>query len=188
MELHRLFICVEIEDETLKETLTSFLGGKEYKRLKHARKDQMHLTLKFLGDTDSETLEKVKLELGEISFTSFQVVMAGTGCFPGTTRPRIVWVGVREGKEELISIAKEIDDKMSSLGYKKEKRSFKPHLTIARVKKADLQMIKDLQHLVLSNAETVFGSFDVSKIVLKKSTLTPKGPIYEDIQVISAAD
>lgn len=188
MELLRLFICIEVEDDVLRDKLTGFFSSKELKKLKHARNDQMHLTLKFLGDTDSVMLEKVKAELERIEFAPFQVEMVGTGCFPGTTRPRVVWAGVKEGKDDLIALAREIDSKMHSLGYQKEKRSYKPHLTLARVKKADLQMLKYLQHLVLSNEDTVFGSFKVTKIVLKKSTLTPKGPIYEDLLEINSVE
>ncbi|MHA2297970.1 MAG: RNA 2',3'-cyclic phosphodiesterase [Candidatus Hodarchaeales archaeon] len=180
----RLFICAEIEEEALKEKLASFLAKPAFKGLKRVKTEQMHLTLKFLGETDEQLVEDIKSQLGMVKFTPFSVELNGMGCFPGTTRPRVVWVGLSGGTDQLVSLAKVIDERMQSLGFPREKRAFSPHLTLARVKKADLRVIQDLQHLVLKNKESEFGRFTVTKIILKRSTLTPRGPIYENLFIL----
>ncbi|MFW9995120.1 MAG: RNA 2',3'-cyclic phosphodiesterase [Candidatus Odinarchaeota archaeon] len=181
----RLFICIEIENETLKEKLADLLAKPIFNSLKRVKTEQMHLTLKFLGETDETKLEDIKNQLVGIDYPAFEVRLTGTGCFPGTTHPRVVWAGISEGAEQLVTLGKDIDRRMHSLGFPREKRAFSPHLTLARVKKADLRMLQDLQRLVLKHKSTDFGSFTVTKIILKRSTLTPQGPIYDDLFAVA---
>ncbi|MCB4792847.1 MAG: RNA 2',3'-cyclic phosphodiesterase [Elusimicrobia bacterium] len=183
----RLFIALNIP-EKLKEDIL-FLQSKFKKALadvKWVNKDKFHLTLKFLGETQQDALEDI---LGCISASiaglkPFRAAFSGTGVFPNIHRPRVVWVGVNEGKEKLDLIAKELEENLEVLGYPKEKRVFTSHLTLGRFKseKNKAGLIK----LVTENekAKAEIGSFEVKSIDLMQSILHPEGPEYKCIKSI----
>ncbi len=96
--------------------------------------------------------------------------------------PRVIWIGIeKNGAEKLGSLAKEIGVKLTSLGFEKDKK-FKPHLTVFRVKKR----IGDVSSIMKDFETTNFGTEIVSKIKLKKSVLSPKGPEYSDLLEVNA--
>jgi 2''-5'' RNA ligase len=120
--------------------------------------------------------------LSEISFSEFEISLNGVGGFPNLRNPRVIWVGIeKNGAEKLSSLAKEIGVKLTSLGFEKDKK-FKPHLTVFRVKKR----IGDVSPIMKDFETTNFGTEIVSKIKLKKSVLSPKGPEYSDLLEVNA--
>ncbi|RLG42822.1 MAG: RNA 2',3'-cyclic phosphodiesterase, partial [Thermoproteota archaeon] len=106
----------------------------------------------------------------------------GVGAFPSMSRPRVIWVGVEEGREELVRLMRWVDSRLRRLGFPREDREPHPHLTIARVKW--LRDRESLKRVLSSLLSTDFGEIEVREIRLKKSTLTPKGPIYETLASI----
>ena len=106
----------------------------------------------------------------------FNVSLKEIGGFPSSKKARILWVGIEEGKNNLTELFSTIENKISNLGFKKEDRKFTPHITFARVKKGKFSLPKNL--------DFSFNSFPVNEVTLFKSTLTPKGPIYEALSVI----
>jgi 2'-5' RNA ligase len=109
-------------------------------------------------------------------FPLFKVSLKKIGAFPSSKRAKILWVGVEEGKNNLIELFSTIENKVSDLGFKKEERKFTPHITFARVKKGNYSLT--------DQKDFSFDSFPVNEVILFKSTLTPKGPIYEILSKI----
>ena len=144
--------------------------------LKNVEPENIHLTMKFLGEITQQKVDEVTQVVEDISFYPFTLVVEEVGVFPNMRRPTTIWAGITEGVSNLVSVFEELDGKLSRLGFKQEHRRFQPHLTIGRVRTGQNkdQLVEELLRL----KDEVFGDVKVNRIVLKKSVLTPKGPIY----------
>jgi len=131
-QLIRCFIAIDFTDEIIKEVarVQEELGKIKF-RGKLTELENLHLTLKFLGEIDENKVKEIRKKLGEIKFKEFEGKTGRIGTFSIRGNPRIVWVKV-EGKE-IWDLQKEIDRGMGELGFKIEER-FMSHLTIARLK------------------------------------------------------
>ena len=172
----RTFVAVEVDNKDILQKIRSMQESAHFKA-KPIRIDQIHFTLQFLGEIDKEKCEKVKDLLRTITFSQFDLSLKGVGGFPNLKNPRVIWIGIdKKGAEKLVEITKEIQMKLTSLGFEKDKK-FKPHLTVFRVK----HKINDIS-LQMKEYEVIeFGTQIMSKIKLKKSVLTPKGAEYSDL-------
>lgn len=182
METVRSFIAILLAPE-IQEKL-----GELRRRLRSAdlqvkwvAPENIHLTMKFLGDVRTDRLEEIAAALQSVAAgcRPFEISVAGTGVFPDKRRPRIIWAGVREGEEELLRLARLIEDACVQAGCRKEERGFIAHLTVARVK--EMRYPQEFFAKAQKCEEQEFGRMAVRKISLMKSTLTPKGPIYDTI-------
>lgn len=169
----RAFIAVELSDE-LKQKLEALGRELEGPLLRPVGPENLHMTLVFLGDIDEGMREKVVGELKGISAKPFTLTIRGAGVFPNENFIRVVWAGAESG--ELAGLQKQIAEKMHSLGFKREQ--FSPHITIARAKGK-----VDVGAFLSRHAGEEFGSCTVDRVLLKKSALTPKGAVYEDVYV-----
>jgi 2'-5' RNA ligase len=176
----RVFIAVEISDADILKKIQRFQENLQID-VKPTKINQIHFTLQFLGEIDEEKCEKVKDLLRTITFSQFNLSLKEVGGFPNLKNPRIIWIGTdKKGAEKLIKITNEIEMKLTSLGFEKNKK-FKPHLTIFRVK----HKIDDIS-LQMKEYETIeFGTQIITKIKLKRSILSPKGPEYSDLLEIN---
>ena len=176
----RVFIAVEISDVDILKKIQRFQESLQI-NAKPTKINQIHFTLQFLGEIDEEKCEKVKNMLRIITFSQFNLSLKEVGGFPNLKNPRIIWIGTdKKGAEKLIKITNEIEMKLTSLGFEKNKK-FKPHLTIFRVK----HKIDDIS-LQMKEYETIeFGTQIITKIKLKRSILSPKGPEYSDLLEIN---
>jgi len=143
----------------------------------------IHLTLKFLGETDESYIPCIKEVMTQSvkGKQPFQIKLNGIGAFPNFNYIKIIWIGmkiVNENTTLLSSINKKINDDLSHYGFLKDK-NLRPHITIARVKKLDHK--KELQKFITNATDCDFGILEVTHINLKKSTLTPTGPLYENL-------
>jgi 2'-5' RNA ligase len=143
----------------------------------------IHITLKFLGDTDEDLICKIEeiIKKSVEKIKPFEIELKGAGVFPNKNYIRVIWVGINN-IENLKNISKKIDDQLSLIGFQKEKRDFSAHLTLARVK--SLRNKDKILQIVEKYKETDFLNIKVDRIRLKKSQLTPKGPIYSTIREI----
>jgi 2'-5' RNA ligase len=176
----RVFIAVEISNEIILKRIETFQENLEI-NAKPTRINQIHFTLQFLGEIDEKKCEKVKDVLKKISFPQFELFLKGVGGFPNLNNPRVIWIGTDKGGQKLSQIAREIGMKLTTLGFK-EDRKFKPHLTVFRIKKK----IGDISSLMQEYETAEFGSEIVSKIKLKKSVLSPDGSEYSDLLDVNA--
>ncbi|MDK2383416.1 MAG: RNA 2',3'-cyclic phosphodiesterase, partial [Candidatus Korarchaeota archaeon] len=110
-------------------------------------------------------------------FEPFPMHLRGVGAFPKVSRPNVVWIGVDEGRDVFIGMAKELDRSLAKLGFRRETKGFEPHLTIARVKGYS----GDLPEIIRRISDVDIGVIEVKEVRFKKSTLTPQGPIYETL-------
>ncbi len=152
---------------------------------KFVEPQNLHLTLKFIGETQQvEALKQALLEckqkFTELSIKKFQAHIAGFGVFPDMKFIRVLWFGL-EPEQQFEQLHRIIENCTARHGFKKENR-FKAHVTLARVKvvKDKTKLIKIVADLAKTNATNAI-SFEVNKIKLKQSTLTRHGPIYTDI-------
>ena len=175
----RTFIAVDMPQE-VKDELALVQKQFSSAPAKMSIVKDFHLTLKFLGELTPAKVEVVKSCLGRIHFEGFTASVAGVGVFPTENYVRVVWVGI-EPEDDVIRLQKLIDDALEK-EFPKEK-GFKPHLTLARVKfVSDKERFKQqLQQIKIRNIKFAVDSFK-----LKKSTLSNKGAVYEDLAVFSA--
>ena len=141
----------------------------------------MHFTLKFFGNIDWDMVEDIADAVNKVikNYSSFDLNIKKCGCFPNKHVIKVLWLGLDEGSP-IINLQKDLDKEFKKLGFKKEK-NFISHLTIGRVKSPKNK--KEIRQTIEKFEDIEIGNFTVSKICLKKSTLTPQGPIYEDIKV-----
>ena len=177
----RSFVSVDLEDEKILTQVESIvaslssLGGD----LKPVERENIHLTLKFLGNVSPTKLEEVKSAIAKVTFPSFSLEIKGAGAFPNLKRMNVIWVGVGEGWSQVELIFEQTEKLLHQLGFSRETRAFSPHITVARVKsgrKRD-EIAAFLGHL----ADESFGTFPVEKVRLKQSILSPSGPTYSTL-------
>jgi 2'-5' RNA ligase len=144
--------------------------------------DNMHLTLKFLGDTDEGRIADIAKHLLDATLEQqpFTIHVAGAGAFPDTRRPRTVWIGVQEGRQEICDLANRVEAALTRLGVRREKRPFAPHLTIARVRGSGPAQ-SELGQAVAAQRNFDAGTTMVEEVVLFASHLEPSGARYEPL-------
>ena len=177
----RSFVSVDIEDSVIVGKIMRLQDSLKGLGInaKFVEPQNLHYTLKFLGNVPEARIEEIKEALSEIHQSSFELEISGIGSFPSLKRINVIWLGAKKGGEHLVGLAKKVDDALLKLNFPKEKRPFTPHLTICRIKTS-----RNKEHLVkflMNNQDVEIGSFWVREFRLKKSTLTPKGPIYETL-------
>lgn len=99
-------------------------------------KDNIHLTLKFLGSTPEESIDTIQsaIDNGIAGFRKFYFSLGELGGFPSANRARVLWVGVHHGAKKLVTLSHAVDEALAPLGFEPEKKPFKPHITLARIK------------------------------------------------------
>ncbi len=145
--------------------------------------EHLHLTLKFLGDTEEGLVPEIVAAMREASLgvAPFTIRVRGTGAFPNLSRPAVVWVGI-EGGEPLGRMAKTIDEHVAALGFERERRAWSPHVTLARVRGS--RGVGRVQSILRAHADEVFAEARVEDIRLKKSVPRPQGPEYTTVEVV----
>ena len=175
----RLFIALELSKEqkleisALQKKSKAYLDG-----VRWVKPEGLHLTLKFLGETDADKIAPVKKALDQVSstVTGFEIAYGKSGVFPSPKKARVFWVGLRAGVEAVSALAAKIEPAMSLCGFAPEKRQFTPHLTIGRAR----GLVKeDLARRFLDEERTFITTpYLVKKVILYESKLTPRGAIY----------
>lgn len=174
----RSFIAVEIPNAVRNEVakIIDNFSQANYP-VRWVNKENLHLTLIFLGEIQKDFLDKVNKALGEATKNCrpFEMNLNGIGAFPSQRTPRIIWIGVKQGQNEIIELQANVERPLVKIGYKPEAKKFHPHLTIGRVK----GFLKDASQIFETNYSS--PPFLIKSIVLFKSTLRPEGPIYEKL-------
>jgi len=181
----RLFFAVLLPIELVSQ-LTDLQGELKSQvtdsGVKWSKAEQLHLTLKFLGETDADRLQKVMpvgLAVGE-GRIPFELSLGGLGAFPSATRPNVLWVGATKGADSLVSLALQLDELLVKYGYKKENREPTPHLTLARIKtySGEAQAAKALKTTQVGE----LGTTTIDRFTLMRSTLKPTGSEYSVVE------
>ncbi len=175
----RAFIAVELPDFLRREVAALQADFQSSGAdVAWVKQENLHLTLKFLGDIQEKQVAPLKEAIGAAigGCTPFDIRLEGIGAFPKTTFPRVIWVGVNQGEKQLAELANRVEEACAGLGFPKEERPFSPHLTIGRVRSKDrlAQLIKQFQVAeFLASAPA-----SVNRLVLFRSTLSASGSVY----------
>ena len=185
-ETFRAFIAVDLP-ASVKTFLSEAQGAlKVYGfRVKWVRPQNIHLTLKFLGDTAAADAGKIAeaMTLAVKDCPVVAVAAKGIGVFPDVRRPRVIWAGLNGQLEILANLQRMLDDHLADLGFPRETRAFKSHLTLGRVKgkipptrmKTAIDKLKEFES----------ESFEINRIILFKSELRPDGAVYTRVQQVT---
>jgi len=179
----RAFLAVEISDE-VREAAAALIGELELPQydVKWVRPRNVHVTIKFFGNIDPARVADIARVMEEIGreFRPFEISVEKLGAFPGLRRPRVVWVGIGEGRRHLERLYREAEEQLSAIGFPPEGRSFKSHLTIGRVRspRGTAELVGRIERRRDFNA----GRCRVSELVLFRSELKPGGPIYTPLE------
>jgi 2'-5' RNA ligase len=183
----RSFVAVDLDEPVVRERILNAQSGlgQTGAQLKLVDPGIMHLTLRFLGEIPQATVDRVKEAMDSVRFSRFETEFRGLGAFPNLNRMNVVWVGIKRGSEELNEIFRQLEPKLRQIGLPPDSKGFSAHLTIARVRSGMNRGA--LAEYVLGLKEEDFGTMPVTAVRLKKSVLTPKGPIYTTIHEVVAS-
>ncbi len=181
----RTFIAIEIPAE-IKQKIVKFQESIniKYFPVRWTKAQNMHITLKFIGEIEENLVDKINKELMTPPPLSepFEISISGTGVFPNPQKPRVMWTGIRDGVNKLTDLSKKVENILLEYGISKEERNFKPHLTIGRFR-GRLKIEDNKKYFSPDLLNT--GSFEVSEILFVKSILNPTGAEYSNIGVHS---
>lgn len=173
----RVFVAMDVPEEVqrniaqvMKELAPAAQGAR------WVRTEGTHITLKFIGETSLEIVERVKTSLADLrSAAAVEMNFRGLGCFPNERRPRVLWAGM-EASPNLAELAAEIEHRLSILGILREERAFRPHLTLARFKEPQSQ--PRLAAAMQKFSPQEFGATRTGEFHLYESKLRPSGAEY----------
>ena len=186
MEKIRTFIAVDIPvSQKIKDLISEI--KKTGVNAKLVEPENIHITLKFLGETNTAIVNDIENIMKESTgkINPFEIKLRNVGVFPNKNYIKVFWIGV-QNTELLAKTAKDIDEKLNNLGFEKDKREFSAHLTIARIR--DAKNKEKLLQLMQKYKDVEFQNIQVDKIILKKSQLTQKGPVYTNLREIKIGD
>ncbi len=185
-DIIRTFIGFELP-EKIRSFISSIQEDLKSNRLdaRWVRPKNIHLTLKFLGNINKDDTQKVGAAIfkSAADYAPISLAAKGIGAFPGINRPRVLWIGIRGQIDVLIQLQKSLDDQLEKIGFSKENRPFKGHLTLARVKGR-------INQAKLINAIKKYGEFEpesfiADNIILFKSDLKSTGAVYTKLISVS---
>ncbi len=181
----RTFVAIVIHD-SLHATLDKLLEklSSSNAKVKWVQPENVHLTLKFLGNVEEERLPEVfeACEGAAKNVSAIDIEMRALGCFPDPKSPRIVWLGIERGADAVRQLQQKVESELQAIGFPKEEKPFKAHLTIGRVK--GKQGLSRLCRLLDDQKNIVIGSMRVQKISVMKSKTLPQGPVYTELKAI----
>ena len=184
----RTFLAID-----LPSTLQSAIGQnirtvkRELPGLSWSKPENLHINLKFLGDTAENQVDQIRqvVEPAISHVSSFVIELKGFGVFPDNRSPRVLWIGLGGALDSLVTLAGCVGRAVVSLGFPHEDRPFRPHLTVARVKRDHHEVGRVLGTLGVFTAPFVCGPLPVERVALFQSDLRPTGPIYTKLWDIS---
>lgn len=167
----RLFVAIDLLYD-IRQSVTDICRG--LPGVRWLPSEQLHLTLRFIGEADDAVHVAIRRGLAEITCPPFPLSLHGVGCFPSLRRPRVLWVGLRGG-EPLTRLQREVERAVVAAGLPPEERPFSPHITLARLRE---HREADMAPFLARNASFHTEPFTVDAFHLYSSTLTAKGAIH----------
>jgi 2'-5' RNA ligase len=179
----RAFIAIEMPD-----AVVAALGGLQRElqsrrlKVRWVRPENIHLTLKFLGDIKPADIEAIDGAMADTvsGHSPFALTMNGIGFFPNVKRPRVMWVGLGGGIRHLFDLQAGLADRLCDSGFPREKRPFKAHLTLGRIRQATRP--DQFKRVLQQYADWGDQQFSVDRIVLFRSELKPAGAVYSPLK------
>lgn len=184
----RLFIALEINPD-VRDRIDGIISDLKSRggKVKWVEPKNIHLTIKFLGNTEESEVEHIKSQLDQVTKGSKPIEsnLTRLGGFPNLKRPRVIWVDIEKNRENIITLARDVDSALVDIGFEKDDKPFKPHLTLGRVKDNHglNELTEYLSHYTMKEIPLLFDS-----LCLIQSTLTQKGPYYKTLHEIKFTD
>ncbi|MDB5081170.1 MAG: 2-5 ligase [Chloroflexi bacterium] len=169
--MYRLFVAIELPEWVKAELsgLSFGLPGAHW-----VPDDQLHLTLRFIGEVDRFQFEEIARALSEVQIDPFDLALEGVGTFPPRGKPNVLWVGI-EKSEPLLQLHRRVEKALVQVGVEPEKRKFSPHITLARLKDAPLNRLGEF---LMGHSLFKVEPFEIEEFHLFSSQLTSKGAIH----------
>jgi 2'-5' RNA ligase len=171
--MYRLFVAIDMPEQ-VKEAVAG-IAGRDLAGARLVPKEQLHLTLRFIGDADEAQFQAIKKALGSIQGAHFPLFLKEVGHFPPGRRPRVLWVGMEESAP-LRKLQQEVEQALLAAGVPPEERGFSPHITLARLKETPPGKVITLEE---KHRQFKAGPFPVEEFYLYSSTLTREGAIHK---------
>jgi 2'-5' RNA ligase len=183
-EVVRTFIAFDINNQSVLQKFTEVQSSlvRTGADLKLVDPQNIHMTMRFLGDVQVSRIDSIHESMKKTDFSAFTCQIHGLGAFPHLGHPRVVWAGIIKGSEELTRIANQLETELRQLGFRPDPKGFSPHLTLARVRTGRNKA--ELAHCIQTMEDYEFGIVKADCLRLKKSLLTPKGPIYSTLREV----
>ncbi len=182
MSALRTFVAVEVTPEIRAQTLRLIERLRALQaKVTWTKGPNLHYTLKFLGDVPSEKTNDICRAVQEAvaPFSPFEIVAQGVGAFPSVSHPRTLWLGAREGAEQMELVFQAVERLLEPLGFAREYRRFTPHITLGRVRESGIATLNELSALLKKHADFDAGAMTVDSVTVFSSTLGRDGPTYE---------
>ena len=178
----RAFLAFDLDDASVRKKLTEIQSSAvgTGADLKLVEPENIHVTVRFLGDISASNVDRVYEIMQTVNFSPFVIRIFGIGVFPSLSYPRVLWAGITAGGMEVESIYKQLEADLRKLGVGADERGFSPHLTIARLRSGRNKI--QLTDFVSKNKNSDFGEINASCLKLKRSELTPRGPVYSTLK------
>jgi 2'-5' RNA ligase len=177
----RTFVAVELDDP-VRKTAERFIEKlhRTGAEVSWVAPQNLHLTLKFLGEILANDVPRVceAVRAAVAGRAPFEVEICGAGAFPNLARPTTLWLGGGVGEKEMAELAEQVEAALEPLGYRREDRSFRVHLTIGRVRRMTAGL-NELKRILEQQARFSAGVLPVKEVVVFASLLEPGGPVYE---------
>ncbi|WP_224448170.1 RNA 2',3'-cyclic phosphodiesterase [Haloprofundus salilacus] len=182
----RLFVSIDLPP-TLADAIAAVQDEfRDAAGLRFVDREQAHLTLKFLGETDEKRLdeieEAVESAVDVAGVDPFEATVGGLGVFPSIDYISVVWLGIESGGERVTRLAEAVERETTALGFEPESHEFTPHVTLARM---DDARGKDVVRRVVRETDPTVGTFRVEQVRLKESVLGPDGPEYSTVRRVA---
>jgi 2'-5' RNA ligase len=183
-EMVRTFIAFDINNPSVLQKFTDVQDSlvRTGADLKLVDPQNIHMTIRFLGDITVSKIDSIHESMKKTDFSAFTCQIHGVGVFPHLGYPRVIWAGISKGSEELTRIANQLETELSQLEFRPDPKGFSPHLTLARVRTGRNKA--ELARCVQEMGDYEFGTVKADCLRLKKSLLTPKGPIYSTLREV----
>jgi RNA 2',3'-cyclic 3'-phosphodiesterase len=183
----RTFIAIKIKAEPLLVSIIADLKDQlEGESMNWVDLQNLHLTLKFLGETSGQKVSEIKRLMSDISkkYQPFTIALEGLGFFKSNGMPRVLFSNIKE-EETMAQLVEEAGDLLVFYGFEKEKRIFNPHLTLARIKY--LKNKKRFYEAVEKSRSLALQQSTITDIIFFQSILNPSGPVYHELAVFPLA-
>jgi 2'-5' RNA ligase len=180
--MKRLFAAVHVSpSKEFRELLSSLQRGLRFADIKWVSPENIHITLKFFGETFDDRIPDISRVLKSVSqrHAAFGFTIAETGIFGSSYNPRVVWFGIRNA-EPLTALAQDVLKDVESIGWERDRQNFVPHITIGRVKDAKDKRL--FQKMIDEHNKAFIQEVSVTEFRLYESILQPQGPIYSILE------
>lgn len=182
MQTIRSFIAIPLSSE-IRRNATRLLTklSQADDGIKWVPADNLHLTLKFLGEVDNIEVPRVCDVVGDVcsEFEPFELSFAGTGGFPDLERPRVLFAGVEDPSGSLCRLVSQLETELAELRFKREPRDYRPHLTLGRTRGGSRRAKEEVVQRMKEFSDTQLGSMLVEEVQIYASFLEKKGPTYQ---------